>query len=81
MTLQTNKKKESQMDNPVVPAHEGPAPEEERRSRGVRIAGIGFILVFITVIGDSLVFNMLWTFLAVIGFAFVFSGLWMAKKN
>jgi hypothetical protein len=69
------------MDNHGAPAQEEPAPGEERRARGVRIAGIGFILVFITVIGDSLMFNMLWTFLAVIGFAFVFSGLWMAKKN
>jgi hypothetical protein len=61
--------------------NEAPTPEEERRSRGVRIAGIGFILVFVTVIGDSLLFNLVWTILAVTGFIFIVTGLWMAKKN
>ncbi|MEI7434739.1 MAG: hypothetical protein WCJ93_10845 [Methanomicrobiales archaeon] len=56
-------------------------PEEERRTRGIRIAGTGFILVFITVIGASLLYNLSWSILALTGFVFVVAGLWMAKKD
>jgi hypothetical protein len=69
------------MTNHEKPTQEEHTPGEERRARGIRTAGIGFILVFITVIGDSLIFNMLWTFLAVIGFTFVVTGLWMARRT
>lgn len=69
------------MTNHEIPTQEEYTTGEERRARGIRIAGIGFILVFITVIGDSLMFNMLWTFLAVIGFTFVFTGLWTARRT
>lgn len=58
-----------------------PATDEERGARGIRIAGIGFILVFMSGIVDLLAMNMLWPVLTVTGFIFIVAGLWMAQKN
>jgi hypothetical protein len=60
---------------------ESPTPEEEQRANGIRIAGIGFILICTGGIVNFLVLNMVWPFLALIGFILVVAGLWMAKKN
>jgi hypothetical protein len=60
---------------------DSPTPDEERRANGIRIAGIGFILIFMSGIVNFLVLNALWPFLTFIGFIFVISGLWIAKKG
>jgi hypothetical protein len=61
--------------------NESPTPDEERRASGIRIAGIGFILIFTSGILNFIVLNILWPFLTLIGLIFVVAGLWMAKKN
>lgn len=58
-----------------------PAPDEGQRARGIRVAGIGFILVFMSGIVDLLTMNMLWPVLTITGFVFIVAGLWMAQKN
>jgi len=61
--------------------NESPTPDEERHANGIRIAGIGFILIFTSGIVNFIVLNILWPFLTLIGLIFVVAGLWMAKKN
>jgi|WetSurSiteA1Bulk_404760.scaffolds.fasta_scaffold1096334_1 hypothetical protein len=60
---------------------ESPAPEEVRRAKGIRIAGMGLILVFMSGIVNILTLNMLWPFLTLTGFVLVVAGLLIAKKN
>ena len=51
--------------------NESPSPEDVRRKQGIQVAGIGFILVFLSGIVDILTLNMLWPVLTVIGFVFI----------
>ena len=59
--------------------NESPTPEEKRRSNGIRVAGIGFILVFMSGIVNILSLDILWPVMTAIGFVLIGIGVWMAK--
>jgi nucleoside recognition membrane protein YjiH len=59
--------------------NESPTPDEVRRARGIRIAGIGFIFILLSGIVEFFTLNILWPVVIVIGLIFIVIGVWMAK--
>ena len=53
---------------------------EQRRSRGLRIAGIGFLLIVLNGLVDLLWWNVLWQVLTAVGLALIGAGMWMARE-